>query len=151
MWNGTEISNLHFLHFYLQSYPVWNQVLGYLHFNNFFPVLIVLLWPLRCLELKVSVNILCSVSSNNFHSHLLFLIVVLGRGTLCIHKSSYNISNISYLNTPPPSFSFIFSYPLSQSSFNRYHFCIYIHVYTIFALYSLSYTLSPPPPPFHWY
>jgi hypothetical protein len=24
-----------------------------------------------------------------------------------IHKSSYNISNISYLNSPPPSFSFI--------------------------------------------
>jgi hypothetical protein len=45
--------------------------------------------------------------------------------------------------------------PLSPSPdfwnpFNRYHFCIYIHVYTLFALHSSSYFLSlshdlPPP------
>jgi hypothetical protein len=32
--------------------------------------------------------------------------------------------------------------PYSWNSFNRYHFCIYIHVYTLFALYSSSYPLS---------
>jgi hypothetical protein len=40
--------------------------------------------------------------------------------------------------------------PNSWSSFNRYHFCIYMHVYTFFALYSPSYLLSPPLVPSHW-
>jgi hypothetical protein len=29
--------------------------------------------------------------------------------------------------------------PDSWNSFNRHHFCIYIHVYTLFVLYSSSY------------
>jgi hypothetical protein len=37
--------------------------------------------------------------------------------------------------------------PHSWNSFNRYHFSIYIHVYTVFAIYSPSHTLSLPPPP----
>jgi hypothetical protein len=51
----------------------------------------------------------------------------------------------------PPSFSFI--PPHSWSSFNRYHFSVYvyIHVYTVFALNSPSHTLSPPSPPSHCY
>jgi hypothetical protein len=54
---------------------------------------------------------------------------------LCnIHKSSYNKS---WLSSPHPSFSFV-PLPLSWNSFNRYHVCIYIHVYTLFALYSSS-------------
>jgi hypothetical protein len=36
--------------------------------------------------------------------------------------------------------------PHSWDSFNRYHFYIYIHVYTVFAPYSPSYALFPPPP-----
>jgi hypothetical protein len=43
----------------------------------------------------------------------------------------------------------LFHPPHSSNSFNRYCFCIYIHVYTLFALYSSSHTLSPPPPPHH--
>jgi hypothetical protein len=41
----------------------------------------------------------------------LFFIVVLGLH-YDIYKSSYNISNVSYLNSPPPSFSFIFLPPI---------------------------------------
>jgi hypothetical protein len=67
-------------------------------------------------------------------------------GVYCgIYKSSYNIS---YLNSPPLPFFFIFSpSPHSWNSFNRSHFSIYIHVNTIFVPYSLSYTPSPLPPP----
>jgi hypothetical protein len=36
--------------------------------------------------------------------------------------------------------------PHSWSSFNRYNFSIYIHVYTVLALYSASYILPPHPP-----
>jgi hypothetical protein len=41
--------------------------------------------------------------------------------------------------------------PHSWNSFNRSHSSIYIHVYTVFAPYSPSFTLSPPPLPSHWY
>jgi hypothetical protein len=34
---------------------------------------------------------------------------------------------------------------------NRYHIWIYIHVYTMFSLYSSSHTLSTPSPPSQWY
>jgi hypothetical protein len=60
------------------------------------------------------------------------------------HKCSYNISNISCLNSPSPSFFFSLSFPHSCNSFNRYHFSI--HVNTACALYLPSYALSSPPP-----
>jgi hypothetical protein len=62
-----------------------------------------------------------------------------------IYKSSYSISNISYLKHT------LFYYPLSPTTphtwrnFNRYHFCIYLHVYTVFTLHSPSHTVSLPP------
>jgi hypothetical protein len=43
----------------------------------------------------------------------------------------------------------LFPSPHSWNSFNRSHFSIYIHVYSVFALYShphLPMALSPPPP-----
>jgi hypothetical protein len=49
--------------------------------------------------------------------------------SLCIDKG-YKVSNISYLNTPPPPLSFI-PPPIPGTVF-----CIYIHVYTLFAPYS---------------
>jgi hypothetical protein len=55
--------------------------------------------------------------------------------------------NISRLSSPPPPFSFIWLLP----HFNKYHFSIYTHVYTEFALYSPSCALSSTPPPSHWY
>jgi hypothetical protein len=82
---------------------------------------------------------------------LYFFIVVL-LGVHCgIYKSSYNVSNTSYLSSASPPLSFITSSPHSWNTFNRYHFCIYIHVYTVFALYSPSYNISLTPPPSHWY
>jgi hypothetical protein len=58
-------------------------------------------------------------------------------GVTCgIYKCFYNVSNISYLNPPPlppPT-------PGSWSSFNRYHFCIYIHVYS----FCTAFILLPP-------
>jgi hypothetical protein len=49
-----------------------------------------------------------------------------------IYKGSYNVSNISYLDLPRPLLSFILLSPDSWHSFNKYDFCIYIHVYTFF-------------------
>jgi hypothetical protein len=59
-----------------------------------------------------------------------------------IYKSSYNMSTISYLNSPlhhSPLSPLLYSW----NSFSRSHFSIYIHVYTVFVSYSPSYTLSP--------
>jgi hypothetical protein len=50
------------------------------------------------------------------------------------------------LNSPPPPLSFIPPVPHSRNSFIRFLFFIYIHGYTVFAPYSLSYNLSTPPP-----
>jgi hypothetical protein len=55
-----------------------------------------------------------------------------------IYKGSYNVSNISYLNSSPPLLFFI-PPPRFLEQFTRYHFCIYMHVYTLFALYSSFY------------
>jgi hypothetical protein len=77
-----------------------------------------------------------------------FVVVVLGGGHCSIYKSSYNVSKyiiLEFISSAallhPPS-------PDSWNSFNRYHFFIYIHVYTFFAPYSSSYPflghLSPP-------
>jgi hypothetical protein len=42
-------------------------------------------------------------------------------------------------------------FPHFWNSFHRYHFSIYIHVYTVFATYTPSYTLFLPPLPSHSY
>jgi hypothetical protein len=68
-----------------------------------------------------------------------------------ILKSSYNISNILYLNSSLPPSSFIPPSPHSWNSFNRCHFSIYIHMYTVFVPCSPSFTISLPPPYSHWY
>jgi hypothetical protein len=41
-----------------------------------------------------------------------------------IYKTSYNVSNISYLNSPS---SALFHY----NTFSRCHFCVYIHVFLL--------------------
>jgi hypothetical protein len=56
-----------------------------------------------------------------------------------IYKGSYNVSNTSYLNSPPSLFSFIPSFPNSRNSFNRNGF-----IFTPF--YPLSLSSVPP----HW-
>jgi hypothetical protein len=55
------------------------------------------------------------------------------------NKTSYNVSNKSYLNSLPPPFSFISPALHSWNSFNR-HFYIYIHVYRFCTVF----TLLPP-------
>jgi hypothetical protein len=78
-----------------------------------------------------------------------FFIFVLG--VHCgIYRSSDNVSNMSYVMHP------LHHSPLSPSSyfwntFKSSHFSIYIYVYTVFAPYSPSYTLSPHLPLSHWY
>jgi hypothetical protein len=67
-----------------------------------------------------------------------------------LFKTWFNIYNISYLNSPLHH-SYLCPFPHSWNSFNRSHFSIYTHVYTVFAPRSPSYTLSPPSTPSHWY
>jgi hypothetical protein len=72
----------------------------------------------------------------------LFFFVALDGGTLWhLQMFLQHIKYIIYLNSTPPPFSFIFH---SWNNFNRYHFSIYMHVYTAFGLYSPSHALSPP-------
>jgi hypothetical protein len=53
---------------------------------------------------------------------------------------------IHHLHHPP-----LCLLPHSWNSFNMFHFSIHIHDYIVFALYSPSHKLSPPPPPSYWY
>jgi hypothetical protein len=55
------------------------------------------------------------------------------------------------LTSPLPPFSFITSSPIPGIVSTGIIFSVYIQVYIVFALYSLSYTFFPPPPPSHWY
>jgi hypothetical protein len=74
------------------------------------------------------------------------LFIVLGGGTLW-HLQRF-IKCIKYIlleSTPSTALPYsITPSPDSWNSFNRYHFCIYIRVYTLFPLYSSSY-------PFPWH
>jgi hypothetical protein len=49
-----------------------------------------------------------------------------------IYKSSYNISNISYFYSPPPSFSFITPSPIPGTVSKVLYFFIYILVHTVY-------------------
>jgi hypothetical protein len=78
---------------------------------------------------------------------LLFILFFCWVGVHCgIYKSLYNVSNISYLNSPPPSVSFT---PIPGIVSKVWFFYICIHVYTVFSPYSPFCTLSPPPLPSH--
>jgi hypothetical protein len=79
--------------------------------------------------------------------NVFFLLVWVGvHGGIC--KCSY--IKMSYLNSLPPSFSFIPSSPYSWNNFNRYHFSIYIHtcVHSICTIFTLLFpfpTSAPTP------
>jgi hypothetical protein len=77
---------------------------------------------------------------------LLFFIVVLGEGYIVAITKVLTIYQISYVNSPLSPFSFFSPSPNSWNYFNRYHFSIHVHGYTVFILYSPSHILSPPPP-----
>jgi hypothetical protein len=89
--------------------------------------------------LRVSVRIFYSFI------HLFSFSVVLGGVHCGIYKSSYNVSNISYLNSSPQPLSFIvppwLMEQFQQVSFFHLHTCLYI-TWTLFTLLSL-----PLPPP----
>jgi hypothetical protein len=75
--------------------------------------------------------------SSMSHVFLFFLVLLLlyWVGVHCgIYGNSYNISNTSYLNSPPLPFSFIPPCPHSWNSFIRCHFSIYIHVYSVYTI-----------------
>jgi hypothetical protein len=62
-------------------------------------------------------------------------------------KSCYNISSLNSLLHNSPLSSLLHSW----NSFNRSHFSIYRLMYTVFAPYSPSITLSSHPSSSHWY
>jgi hypothetical protein len=85
---------------------------------------------------------ICALAAGCFSSFFslfvfLFLLLCCLRVHCDIHKSSYNISNISHLNSPPPTFSFIslppFLEQFQQVSFSHLHACVH-SVCTIFTL-----------------
>jgi hypothetical protein len=95
------------------------------------------------LLVKMSEYYLMTYLSVTSFCFICFIVVL---GAHCgIYKSSYNISNISYwihsLHHSPLSPSLH-----SWNSFNRSHFSIYIHMYTVFAPNSPPHALSPHPP-----
>jgi hypothetical protein len=63
---------------------------------------------------------------------------------LTICKLYHSLIHPLYQSPLPPSFH-------TWNNFNRYHFSIFIHVHTVFALYSSYYTFFPHPLPTHWY
>jgi hypothetical protein len=78
----------------------------------------------------------------SYHFHLF---IVLGGGTCGIYKSSYNISKISYLNLPPPPFSFFYCSIIIFSFFTvvlEVHCSIYKSSYNISDLNSLFSSFS---------
>jgi hypothetical protein len=72
-------------------------------------------------------------------------------GTLWHLQNSYNISNISFLNSLPPPFSFILPFRHSWSSLNRYHFSIYIHMCAVFGQCTLPHPFLNYSPTSHSY
>jgi hypothetical protein len=77
---------------------------------------------------------------------MFFKIVVLGGGTLlhCCIVRFLQCINYIILEFTPSSTSLYSPSADSWNSFNRYYFCIYMHVYMCFALYSLYYPFSIP-------
>jgi hypothetical protein len=86
-------------------------------------------WVLEthCLTVRTNLTMTSTVVT-------LFFFYCCAGNTWWIYKSSYNISNISHLNSSPPPFSFILPH-----SWNSFNICsTYIHVYTVFGPYSPS-------------
>jgi hypothetical protein len=87
---------------------------------------------------KEPANIKCDIVNTVLYFPLLLWWV----GVHCgIYTGSYNVSNISYMNSPPQPFFFIPLSPDSWNSFSRYHF---LHLLT--CVHILLYHIHPPSP-----
>jgi hypothetical protein len=99
--------------------------------------------PIRLLKL----NVFTAPSIGKNMKLFFFLLLLYWVGLYCsIYKGSFNVSNLSHFNSSPLHCSPYLPSPDSWNSFNRYHFCIHINVYTLFALYLPSYPLPLLPP-----
>jgi hypothetical protein len=86
------------------------------------------------LQLKLKINhrndvVILSTSGGFFFFNC-------ARGTEWHSQKFLKHIKVSCLNSPPPSFSFIYLLPHSWNSINRSQIFIYIHLYMVFALYS---------------
>jgi hypothetical protein len=68
---------------------------------------------------------------------------VLGGGNCGIYKGPYNVSDISYLNSPPPPLSFI-PLPPFMEQFQQVSFLHLHNEYTLFVPYSSFYPFPTP-------
>jgi hypothetical protein len=104
-------------------------------------------WDFRCVPPHLAeLYIIIFLMMQNRSIFLIFLLLHWVEVHCDIYKSSYNVSNMSYLNSSLHR-SLLCSFPHSWNCFNRSQFYIYIHVYTVFAPYSPSYTFPCPRPP----
>jgi hypothetical protein len=103
------------------------------------------------IQIKMASVVKFNINVNFISIYFILHIIVMLAGST-IYKSSENVLNVSYLNSPPSPISFIPSPPPhSWNSFSGCHFYFCLYVYTVFAPYSSSCTLSSPLPPIHWY
>jgi hypothetical protein len=86
--------------------------------------------------------LLCSILQRFDYFLLLWWV-----GVHCgIYKSSNNMSNISYLNSPSLLLSFVTPSPHSWNNLNRYHFFpLHICVHSICTILTLLLPFPPPP------
>jgi hypothetical protein len=78
----------------------------------------------------------------NFYIYIyIFFTVVLGEGTLWHLQKSLQYIKYNHTWIHPLHHSSL--PPHSWNSFNRYHFSIYIHMFTVFSLYSHSFVIFP--------
>jgi hypothetical protein len=104
-------------------------------------------YMLRLLTLKFNVHYIGPFVSLGVGSFFLLFFNYCCTGNTLWHRTFYKMSDF---NSPPLSFSFnpVLSF---LKYFLQVSFSIYIHVYTVFSLYSPYYTLSLYPSSSHWY
>jgi hypothetical protein len=140
------------------SYFGYQSSVHFMHWMYFLTILFLKeLWTLsfrvfpckkRIFAQSISLLSLFLVTQLQCFFFFLFLLLC-WMGVHCgIYKSAYNMLNISYLNTRPPSFSFITLPPFldwfQQKSFFYLHTCVQ-SICTIFTLLYHFPTSSPPP------
>jgi hypothetical protein len=94
-------------------------------------------------EINVLVYVYDVFLLSNLTSSFLNVLLLCCVGLHCsIYKSSYNVSNISYLNLPPPPFSFIHPYPIPGIVSTDIILYLHTRVHSICTIFTLSSLLS---------